>query len=94
MPAQLIEGLLAVVGLLGVSSVILVGMKMRYSHVQKMRGTVGPSEEAQQLADEVTTLRDEVRLLRDDFAELYERVEFAERLLTSGRAGEGPDKSP
>jgi hypothetical protein len=69
-------------------------MKMRYSHMQKMKGASAPSEEALQLAEEVTALRDEVRLLREDFAEVYERVEFAERLLTRGRAGEGGDGAP
>jgi len=95
MPPQVIEGLVAVVGLIGVGSVFLVGLRMRYSHLQKMKGAQQqPPGEAQQLADHVTALSDEVRLLREDYAELFERVEFAERLLTRGRAGEDADGKP
>jgi predicted nuclease with TOPRIM domain len=43
-------------------------------------------EERERLVEAVTSLRDEVRMLREEFGELYERVEFAERLLTRGRA--------
>ncbi len=86
MTPDFIEGLIAVVGLVSIGGVFLVGMKMRYSHVQKMKGGAAPAEETQRLEEEVATLRDEVHGMREGFAELYERVEFAERLLTKGRA--------
>ncbi len=86
MTPDFIEGLIAVVGLVSIGGVFLVGMKMRYSHKEKMRvGEGGSAEDTQRLEEEVATLRDEVHGMRDGFAELYERVEFAERLLTKGR---------
>jgi predicted nuclease with TOPRIM domain len=72
MPPELAESIGPVLAILGVGSMILVGMKLRYSQ--------------ERLVEAVTSLRDEVRMLREEFGELYERVEFAERLLTRGRA--------
>ena len=86
MPPDLIEGVIAVVGFLCFGGVVLIGMKMRYSHVQQMKSGAAPAEDTQRLEEEVATLRDEVHGMREGFAELYERVEFAERLLTKGRA--------
>ncbi len=75
-----------VTAILGLGSMILIGVKLRYSHKEKMLlGEGGPAETGR-LGEDVAVLRDEVRLLREGFAELYERVEFAERLLTKGRA--------
>ena len=86
MTPDFIEGLIAVVGLVSIGGVFLVGIKMRYSHKEKMRLGEGGTEDTQRLEEEVATLRDEVHGMREGFAELYERVEFAERLLTKGRA--------
>jgi hypothetical protein len=41
-------------------------------------------EEVDRLTDAVETLHDQVYQLRDSMAELHERVDFAERLLTKG----------
>jgi hypothetical protein len=96
MPPELAEAIGPVLAIIGVGSMVLIGMKLRYSHLRETRPGGGVKEEREQLIDAVTSLRDEVRTLREEFGELYERVEFAERLLTRGRAnGElGPSPNP
>ena len=86
MDPAIAESIGPVLAILGVGSMILIGVKLRFSHKEKMRLGEGGSAEAQRLEEEVATLRDEVHGMREGFAELYERVEFAERLLTKGRA--------
>jgi len=90
MDPAIAESIGPVLAILGVGSMILIGVKLRFSHKEKMRLGEGGSAEAQRLEEEVATLRDEVHGMREGFAELYERVEFAERLLTKGRAEGGP----
>ncbi len=58
---------------------IVIGMKMRYTHLQRTR--VSGSAQQERLADAVDNLRAEVGLLREEFLELNERVDFTERLL-------------
>ncbi len=59
---------------------ILIGMKMRYSHLEDTR-VKGGAQDVEQLADGVDNLRAEVELLRNEFHELNERMDFTERLL-------------
>jgi hypothetical protein len=75
-----------VVALTGMGTMILIGMKMRYTHLHRTKLAKGAGQEVEQLADAVDSLRDEVRELREGVVDLHERVEFAERLLTRGRA--------
>lgn len=60
---------------------ILIGMKMRYSHLADMRLGSGAEQEVEHLTDTVDSLRAEVELLREEFRELDERMDFTERLL-------------
>ena len=59
----------------------LIGMKMRYSHMEDKRLSGGAPQEVEQLADAVDNLRTELGLLRDEFVEINERMDFTERLL-------------
>ena len=59
---------------------ILIGLKMRYSHLENTRVS-GGREEVEHLADGVDNLRAELELLRDEFHKLDERMDFTERLL-------------
>jgi len=86
MDPAIAESIGPVLVLLGVCGTILMGVKLRYSHKEKMRLGEGGAEDTQRLEEEVATLRDEIHGMREGFAELYERVEFAERLLIKGRA--------
>jgi hypothetical protein len=68
----------------GIGIMILVGMKMRLSaKVQLQQGS--KSEEVERLADAVDGLHEEVRMLREEHAELHERMDFAERILSTGK---------
>jgi hypothetical protein len=86
MDPAIAESIGPVLVLLGVCGTILMGVKLRYSHKEKMRLGEGGSVDTQRLAEEMAALRDAVHGMREDYAELYERVEFAERLLTKGSA--------
>ncbi len=85
MDPVIVEVIGPVFAILGLGGMILGGLKLRYSHKEKMRLGEGGSGVTERLGEDVAVLRDEVRLLREDFAEMYERLEFAERLLTKGR---------
>ncbi len=65
----------------------LIGMKIRYSHIQDNR-LGGGQQEAEYLADAVDNLRTEVELLREEFLKLDERMDFTERLLERPKTGE------
>ncbi len=78
-----------VVAILGVGSMILIGMKMRYTHLRHTRHSQVGQEDVERLTEDMARLRDEVRVLREEFVELFERVEFAERVLTRGKAADG-----
>jgi len=79
--------------ILGIGSMILIGMKIRYNHLRETRFGQGAQADVDRLTEDVATLHDEVRLLRQDFSELYERIEFAERLLTRGQVQDA-DRPP
>ena len=53
--------------------------------VQLQQGS--KKEDVERLADVVDGLHEEVRALREEHVELSERMDFAERLLSSGKPG-------
>ena len=74
--------IIAIIGFFG-----LMGLKTWSNHKLKMRETPGGDNErlteaVQQLHDEVGSMREEFGLMREDVAELYERVDFTERMLS------------
>ena len=80
--------LIALFATVAMGGAILIGIKMRLTHLQRTRVSGGAQqEEVERLADAVDTLRDEVRLLRDQHHELNERVDFTERLLERPKSG-------
>jgi hypothetical protein len=88
MPPDVIEMIAPLIAILGVGSMVLIGMKMRLSaKVQLQQGS--KKEDVERLADTVEGLHDEVRMLREEYAELHERMDFAERMLSSGKPGKG-----
>ena len=95
MGPELVELVAPVIAIISFGTMILIGMKLRYSHLQRTRLGSGTQEGAERLADAVDALRDEVRLMRDEFVELNARVEFTERLLERPRpASSDPDNRP
>ena len=71
--------ILAVVGFFS-----LMGLKTWSNHKLKMRETTGGDNE--QLTEAVQQVLDEVSLMREDLAELHERVDFTERMLSEVKA--------
>ena len=63
---------------------ILVGIKMRFTHKYRMLNRENP-EQVERLTDAVQALHEDVRVMRDEMLELHERMDFAERMLTSGK---------
>jgi len=88
MPPELIEAVAPFLAIMGVGKMILIGMKMRLTariHESSNRNRVEKdSEDVERLTDTVDALHEQVRLMRDEFADLHERVDFAERLLSRG----------
>ena len=82
-PAEL-EALGMIVGMTSMGIIVLVGLKMRFNHKFRMRET--PAGENERLTEAVEQLTDEVRLMREEFADLDERVDFTERMLSRGRS--------
>ena len=84
MPPEVVEFVAPLMIVATVGTMILVGMKMRLSaKVQLQQGS--KSEDVERLADAVDGLHEEVRMLREESAELHERMDFAERMLSSGK---------
>jgi hypothetical protein len=83
-----------VLAILGLGSMILIGLKMRYTHLRHTRHPQVEQEAMERLTEDVAGLRDDVRILREEFVDLYERVEFAERVLTRGRADGDVERLP
>ena len=84
MPPQIIEVIGPVMVLTTIGTIFLIGMKMRLSaKVQLQKGS--KSEEVERLADAVDGLHEEVRMLREEYTELQERMDFAERMLSTGK---------
>ncbi len=80
-----IEALAAIIGMTSIGIIVLVGLKMRFNHKFRMRERPG-GEDTERLTEAVEQLTDEVRLMREEFADLDERVDFTERMLSQGRA--------
>ncbi len=84
MPPEIVEAIAPFLAMTSIGIMILVGMKMRLSaKVQLQQGS--KSEDVERLADAVDGLHEEVRMLREEHAELHERMDFAERMLSSGK---------
>ncbi len=84
MPPEVIEAVGPFLAIISIGTMILIGMKMRLSaKVQLQQGSKG--EDVERLADAVDGLHEEVRMLREEYAELHERMDFAERMLSSGK---------
>lgn len=76
--AEALAPLLAMVALGGA---VLIGMKMRYNYLAKIRAGGADKAELARVTETVERLRDEVGDLREVVVELGERVDFTERVL-------------
>ncbi len=78
-PLAIIIPILAVIG-----SFILIGFKGWANHDLKTREMTGGDNE--RLTEAMQQLHDEVGSMREEFAELHERVDFHERMLSEVRS--------
>lgn len=94
MPPDVLGGLVGVIGATSAGVLALVGLKIWFGHKYRMRGPPR-AEDTERLTDAVEQLHDEVRQMREEFADLQERVDFTERMLSRGRSRDeiGPRES-
>ena len=84
MDPALADAIGPVFALVSMGTMILIGIKMRFNHKYRMLSREHP-EEVERLTEAVRALHDDVRQLREEMLELHERMDFAERMLTSGK---------
>lgn len=84
MPVEIIEPIATLFGVLGMGTIGLFALKA-WLNARGRRGQIS-SEELERLTDAVESLREQVQTVREEHGELFERVEFAERMLAKGGA--------
>jgi len=83
---QLVTEIVPFFVLMGIGGMVLMGMRLRYQHLQRLKQGGSAPEEVERLTEAVDSMRDEVRLMREEVLSINERVEFTERLLERPRA--------
>ncbi len=87
MTPQNFETLISVLGVLAFSGMVLIGLKVVLNAWVKKKD-LPRSGDVAKLTEAVESLREETEVLRDqlggEMAEVQERLDFAERLLTQG----------
>jgi hypothetical protein len=83
MPVDVVELLAPVFALTAFGAMFLIGLKMRYTHKANLM-QAGDPQRVERLTDAVQRLHEDFSVLRNEVTELHERVDFAERMLTSG----------
>ena len=81
-PPEVLAVVIPILAVIG--SFILIGFKGWANHELKMRETSGGDNE--RLPEAVQQQHDEVSSMREEFAELHERVDFHERMLSEVRS--------
>ncbi len=81
-----LEMIIPFLGMMGIGGMVLIGMRLRYTHLQRLKRGAGSPEEMARLTEAVDSLRDEIRIMREEVLSINDRVEFTERLLERPRA--------
>ena len=92
-PQAFAEYIAPFLAILGLGTFILIGVKMRIDYKLKLR-EMPESPDMDRLTEVTERLYDDVQSLREGMVDLQERVEFTERLLTTGRAQEQEADTP
>ena len=82
----LFEMLIPFSAMIGIGGMVLIGMKLRYQHLQSLNKGGSAPEEVDRLTEAVHSLHDEIRIMREEVLSINERVEFTERLLERPKA--------
>lgn len=86
MPPEIAESLAIMTTLLGTGVFVLIGIRMRIGAKERMARIKAESGEGVATHREtIEALQSQVDVLSEEVADLNERVDFAERLLTQGR---------
>ncbi len=84
MSPEILEVIGPLFAIIGVGTLILIGVRMRYKY--KIDSMQRPkSEQTERLTEAVDGLYEQSQLLRDEVNELQERLDFHERLLTRAK---------
>ena len=75
----------AMVALGGMTAAVLIAWSVAWGAVQYARVKAAAGGSIPRLGDEVAALREQVEELRHQLADVHERVDFTERLLTRGQ---------
>ena len=87
MPTEILDAVGPVIALFGMGTFVLIGMRMALNAKARRQSGVG-REEIERLADAVESLTEQTHMMREEVAELQERMDFAERLLSQGKEPE------
>ena len=88
MPPAVVETIAALLGTAMLGGFTLAGLRMWLRYREARLGIQSGAADAPAV-EALEELRDQVGALRGEVAELHERLDFAERLLTSGRSAPG-----
>jgi hypothetical protein len=83
------EAVVALVMSLAVGGFGLIGLRTFLDYRIKRLQAQGGGEAPRALEDGLAELKDQMYQLRGEVADLQERLEFTERVLTRGQGGEG-----
>jgi hypothetical protein len=75
----------AVVALGGMTAAVLIAWSVAWGTVQYARTKAAAGGSVPPLGDEVAALREQVEELRHQLADVHERIDFTERLLSRGQ---------
>lgn len=91
MDPRIAEAIAPLIALISIGSFVLIGMHLRYK-AKAFQKSPRDSEEMVEMRRVLSDLVEHTQQLGDEVAELQERIDFHERLLTRGRdaAGETP----
>jgi hypothetical protein len=88
------DAVFAMIALLMASGVGLISLRMFLNYRIKRFQAQGSGERPRALDEGLAELKEQMYLLRGDVADLQERMEFTERVLTRGQGGEKPLAQP
>ncbi len=88
MPIEVAEAIAPLLAFFGLGTFTLIGMRM-WLNAKAQRQRTLPPERIDRLLDVVDRMDDDIRRLSEDLADLHERVDFTERVLTEGKGRPG-----
>lgn len=87
MPVSIAELVIPLIAVIFVSGIGLAGFKSWLTYRARKTGSID-SADVEHLVEAVDNLRQQAEVFREEFSELHERMEFTERMLSRGRAGD------